>query len=108
MIHFSDGEEFDVLSMDKLWTLNQPDVDVSDTTDSEDYFEEISLTGETERKSLQFENNDFTVPIYHPVEHTSKSNLLIEVSNNQVLKGVIPCDLEFICDNIPVIGGVSS
>ena len=105
MIHFSDGEEFDVLSMDKLWTLNQPDVVESDTTDSEDYFEEISLTGETERKSLKFENNDYTVPIYHPVEHTSKSNLLIEVSNNQVLKGVIPCDLEFICDNIPVIVG---
>ena len=60
MIHSSDGEEFDVLSMDKSLTLNQPDVDESDTKESEDYFEEISLTGETERKSLRFENNDYT------------------------------------------------
>ena len=49
---------------------------------------------------LKFENNDHTVPIHHPVEHTSKSNFPIypiEVSNNQVLKGVIPCEYRQFC-----------
>ena len=55
------------------------------------------------RESLFFESADYTVPIFHPVDHTSKLNLLIEVTKNQALQGVVICDLEFICDNIPVI-----
>jgi len=115
MIHDSDGqssngstneelEKWERRALNESSILNQSDVDESDTKDS-DYYgpEQISLTGETQRKSLKFQNNDYTVPLYHPVEHTSKSNLLIEVSNDQVLKGVIICDLEFVCDNIPVI-----
>ena len=55
------------------------------------------------RESLLFKSVEYTVPIFHPVEQTSKLNLLIEVTQNQVLQGVVICDLEFICDNIPVI-----
>ena len=55
------------------------------------------------RESELFKSVEYTVPIFHPVDQTSKLNLLIEVTKNQVLQGVVICDLEFICDNIPVI-----
>jgi len=55
------------------------------------------------RESELFKSDEYTVPIFHPVDQTSKLNLLIEVTKNQVLQGVVICDLEFICDNIPVI-----
>ena len=43
--------------------------------------------------------------IFHPSNHTSQPNLLIEVLDNKKLKGVIPCaNKDFICLNIPVIG----
>ena len=55
------------------------------------------------RDSLVFRSTDYTVPIHQPNVHSSNPNLFIEVTKNQELQGVVVCDLEFICDNIPVI-----
>ena len=43
--------------------------------------------------------------IFHPSDETTTPNLLIEVINNRVLTGVIPCaNKDFMSLNIPVIG----